>query len=111
PRRVLEPLVLLLSPLAPHLGEELWTVLGHRASLAYENWPAYDEALTRAEEIEVPVQINGKLRSKIVVPAGADEATLRERALADDRIQSLIAGKKIVKVIVVPGKLVNIVVQ
>jgi leucyl-tRNA synthetase len=110
PRQVVEPLVLLLSPFAPHLAEELWSVLGHSTSLAYEVWPKFDEALTRADEVEVPVQIKGKLRARILVPADIDEATLRERALAEPRIAELISGKNVVKVIIVPRKLVNIVV-
>jgi leucyl-tRNA synthetase len=109
-RSVLDTFVLLLSPFAPHLAEELWSVLGHKGSLAYEPWPSYDPALTKAAEIEVPVQVNGKVRSKVTVPAGTDEATLRETALADERIRELTAGKQIRKVIVVPGKLVNVVV-
>jgi leucyl-tRNA synthetase len=109
-RSVLEPFVLLLSPFAPHLAEELWSALGHSGTLAYEPWPAYVEALTRAEEIEVPVQINGKLRSKITMPADSEEAALRAAALADERIRALITGKNVRKVIVVPRKLVNIVV-
>ncbi len=110
PRSVLETLVLLLSPFAPHLAEELWSALGHPHTLAYEPWPRYEEALTRAEEIEIPVQINGKLRSKITMPADSDEAELQAAALADERIQSMLQGKQVRKVIVVPGKLVNIVV-
>jgi leucyl-tRNA synthetase len=110
PRSVLEPFVLLLSPFAPHLAEELWRVLGHKDTLAYEPWPAYDEALTRADEIEVPVQINGKVRSKLTVPADSDEAALKSAALADERVRSLIEGKPIRKIIIVPGKLVNIVI-
>ncbi len=110
PRAVLDTFVLVLSPFAPHLAEELWAALGHAHTLAYEPWPGYDEALTRAEAIEVPVQVNGKLRSKVTVPAESDEATLRATALADERIRELIAGKQVRKVIVVPGKLVNIVV-
>jgi leucyl-tRNA synthetase len=110
PRSVLKRFVLLLSPFAPHLAEELWSALGHAATLAYEPWPSYDEALTRADELEVPVQINGKLRSKITVPAGTDEAALKTLALADERVRSLIDGKQVRKVIVVPKKLVNIVV-
>jgi leucyl-tRNA synthetase len=110
PRSVLEPFVLLLSPFAPHMAEELWSALGHTDTLAYEPWPSYDEGLTRAEEIEVPVQVNGKLRSKIRVPADTDEATLKSLALADERVRSLIDGKQVRKVIVVPKKLVNIVV-
>jgi leucyl-tRNA synthetase len=110
PRAVLNSLVLLLSPFAPHLAEELWSMLGHSHTLAYEPWPSYDEALTRAEEIEVPVQINGKLRSKITVPADTNQAGLQAAALADARIRELLEGKQVRKVIVVPGKLVNIVV-
>jgi leucyl-tRNA synthetase len=109
PRSVLQPFVLLLSPFAPHLAEELWSALGHRETLAYENWPAYDEALTRADELEVPVQINGKLRTKLTVPADIDETGLKSAALADERIRGLLEGKQVRKVIVVPGKLVNIV--
>ena len=100
----------LLSPFAPHLGEELWSAFGHATTLAYESWPAHDEALTRAEEIEVPVQVNGKLRSKITVPADSNEADLQAAALADERVRALLEGKQVRKVIVVPGKLVNIVV-
>ena len=111
PRSALETLVLLLSPFAPHMGEELWLAFGHADSLAYEAWPWYDEALTRAEKIEVPVQINGKLRSKVTVAADIDEDGLKAAALADERIKTLIEGKQIRKVIVVPGKLVNIVVS
>jgi leucyl-tRNA synthetase len=110
PRAALEPLVLLLSPFAPHLAEELSSALGHTETLAYEPWPTYEEALTRAEEIEVPVQINGKLRSKLRVPASIDEEALKALALADEKILGLLEGKQVRKVIVVPKKLVNIVV-
>jgi leucyl-tRNA synthetase len=110
PRSVLEPFVLLLSPFAPHLAEELWSALGHADTLAYEPWPSYEEALTRAAEIEVPVQVNGKLRSKVTVPADIDDDALRKIALADERIRGLIEGKQVRKVIVVSRKLVNIVV-
>jgi leucyl-tRNA synthetase len=110
PRSALQALVLLLSPFAPHLAEELWRALGHVQSLAYEPWPKFDPALTQPETTEVPVQINGKLRGKVSVPANIDQATLQAIALADPRIRALIEGKQILKVIVVPGKLVNIVV-
>jgi leucyl-tRNA synthetase len=110
PRSVLEPFVLLLAPFAPHLAEELWQTLGHEKTLAYERWPKFDPALTKADEIEVPVQINGKLRARLTVPAEIDEARLRETALADPRIQELLASKQVRKVIVVPKKLVNIVI-
>jgi leucyl-tRNA synthetase len=110
PRSVLEPLVLLLSPFAPHLAEELWAALGHKRTLAYEPWPKFDPELVKADEIQVPVQVNGKVRSKVVVRADIDEAGLKKAALADERIRALIDGKEVKKVIVVPKKLVNIVV-
>jgi leucyl-tRNA synthetase len=110
PRHALEMLVLLLSPLAPHIAEELWQALGHTKSLAYEPWPTYDPALCQEDEIEVPVQINGKLKARLTVPADIDEATLRGKALADERVQEQIAGKQVKKMIIVPRKLVNIVV-
>ncbi|MBM4067746.1 MAG: leucine--tRNA ligase [Planctomycetes bacterium] len=109
-RSVLETFVLLLSPFAPHLAEELWLIMGHGKTLAHEPWPPFDEGLTREDEIEVPVQINGKVRGKIVVPADIDQASLEKAARADDKIQALLAGKTIKKVIVVPKKLVNIVI-
>jgi leucyl-tRNA synthetase len=110
PRSVLEPFVLLLAPFAPHLAEELWQALGHRESLTYEPWPKFDPALTKADEIEVPVQINGKVRLRLTVPAEIDKAELEKAALADERLRALIEGKQIRKIIIVPGKLVNIVV-
>jgi leucyl-tRNA synthetase len=111
PRSVLEKLVLLLAPFAPHLAEELWSVLGHADTLAYEPWPAHEESLLKEDVIEVPVQINGKLRGKVTVPPDIDESSLRSTALADERIAALVAGKEIRKVIIVPRKLVNIVVS
>ena len=87
PRSVLEPFVLLLSPFAPHLAEELWHALGHTDTLAYEPWPTFDPALTKADEIEVPVQINGKLRSRLTVPAGHRQgASWKQLALADEQV-------------------------
>jgi leucyl-tRNA synthetase len=104
-------LVLLLAPFAPYLAHELWEMLGEKGSLLKAPWPKYDPALAKEEEIEMPVQINGKVRSHIVVPADATEEFVLERALADGKIRSAIAGKQIVKKIFVPGKLVNIVVK
>jgi len=104
-------LVLLLSPFAPFLSHELWEMMGEGGSLLHVPWPKYDPALAKEEEIEVPVQVNGKLRSRIVVPATASEDDLRQRALAEEKIQAAIQGKQVVKVIVVPAKLVNIVVR
>ncbi len=110
PKKVMETLVLLLAPYAPHVAEELWSVLGHPRSLAYEPWPVFDPALTKADEIEVPVQINGKLKAKLFVPAEIDNAELEKCALADEKVKEMIAGKTVKKVVVVPRKLVNIVV-
>jgi leucyl-tRNA synthetase len=103
--------VLLLAPFAPYLAHELWETLGEKGSLLRAPWPKFDPALAKEEEIEVPVQINGKLRSRITVPADATEKLVLDRALADEKIQTAIAGKQIVKKIFVPGKLVNIVVK
>jgi len=102
-------LVLLLAPFAPYLAHELWEMLGEKENLLRAPWPKYDPALAKEEEIEIPVQVNGKLRSRILVPADADDAFVRECALADEKVKAAIAGKQVVKVIVVPGKLVNIV--
>jgi leucyl-tRNA synthetase len=104
-------LVLLLAPFAPYLTHELWEMLGEKGSLLKAPWPKYDAALAKEEELEIPVQVNGKLRSLIVVPADATEEFVVERALADEKVRSFIAGKQIVKTIFVPGKLVNIVVR
>jgi leucyl-tRNA synthetase len=104
-------LVLLLAPFAPYLAHELWEVLGEKGSLLKAPWPKYDPALAKEDEIEIPVQVNGKLRSVVVAPAGSSEDVILEAALADAKIKALIGGKQIVKKIVVPGKLVNIVVR
>jgi leucyl-tRNA synthetase len=104
-------LVLLLAPFAPYLAHELWEMLGERGSVLKAPWPKYDAALAKEEEIEIPVQVNGKLRGRIVVSADASEETVLERALADEKVQAAIAGKQIVKKIYVPGRLVNIVVK
>src|SRR5580693_2620908 len=104
-------LVILLAPFAPHLAFELWEMLGEKGSLLRTPWPKYDPALAKEDEIAIPVQVNGKLRGLILVPADSSESVIRERALSAEKIKTAIAGKQIVKVIVVPGKLVNIVVR
>jgi leucyl-tRNA synthetase len=109
PRSAMETFTLLLSPLAPHLAEEIWQILGHDQTLAYERWPTYDPALLKDEEVEVPVQINGKVRARVVVPAEADTAAIEAAARRDPRVASLLEGKTVRKVVVVPGKLVNFV--
>ncbi len=111
PKSVMQTFVLLLSPFAPHIAEELWQLLGAKQTLAYEPWPTFDEALTKDAEIEIPVQILGKLRGRVVVPAGSDQDAILAAAQADPRISELLTGKTIVKSIVVPGKLVNFVVK
>ena len=110
PRAVLDPFVLLLAPYAPHIAEELWAALGHGTTLAYEPWPKFDPALTKADEIEIPVQVNGKVKARLKVPAEVTDADLEAAAIADATVQAAIAGKTVKMVKVVPKKLVNIVV-
>jgi leucyl-tRNA synthetase len=107
----MEKFVLLLSPFAPHMSEELWQALGHNESLAHEQWPEFDLSLAKEDSIEVPVQINGKVRAKITVSADADAASVEAAAKADPKIAELIAGKEVVKTVVAKGRLVNFVVK
>ncbi len=100
-----------LAPFAPHICEELWERLGGAPSIFRAGWPAWDAEAVKAEEIEIPIQVNGKLRSKITVPADAADAAIQAVALADAKAQAHIAGKAVRKIIVVPGRLVNIVVS
>jgi leucyl-tRNA synthetase len=104
-------LILLLAPFAPYLAHELWEMVGEKGNLLKASWPKYDAELAKEEEIEIPVQVNGKLRSRVVVAADAPESTVLERALADEKIKAAVGGKQIVKKIYVPGKLVNFVVK
>ena len=109
PRAAMETLVLLLSPLAPHMAEELWQLLGHDKSLAYEPCPTFDPAAIREDNVEIPVQIKGKLRARVTVPLGATKEATEEAARADARIAELLAGQTVVKVVIVPGRMVNFV--
>ena len=111
PKSAMERFTLLLAPYAPHLAEELWEALGHSGSLAYAPWPSCDEAYLKDDTLEIPVQILGKLRGKIVVAADATAETLEAAARAEPRIAELLAGKQIVKTVVVPGRMVNFVVR
>jgi len=104
-------LVLMLAPFAPYLARELWEMLGETSDLLRAPWPKYDPALAKEEEMEYAIQVNGKIRSRIVVPADASEDQVRELALADDKVKAAIEGKEIVKVLVVRGRLVNIAVK
>jgi leucyl-tRNA synthetase len=108
-KTVLEFLVITLSLFAPHIADELWEALGHAEPLLKVSWPVFDAELAAEDQIEYPVQINGKLRSRICVPASANEEEVRARALADEKVIQHLAGLKVIKVIVVPGKLVSIV--
>ena len=102
----------MLNPVAPHITEELWTtVLGHDGSIAYEKWPEYDEAKTIDDEINIPVQVNGKLRTNIVAPIDSDEETVKQIVHANQIIINNIEGKTIVKEIYVKNKIYNIVVK
>ncbi len=110
-KHAVESLVALLSPFAPHMAEELWSSLGHNDGVVASGWPGFDATAAAEEEIEVPVQVNGKLRAVITVPADATEDMIREAALAETAIQPHVAGKQIVKVVVAKGRLVSIVVK
>ncbi len=109
PREAAEIFTLLLSPFAPHLGEELWQRLGHENSLAYEPWPTFDPALVKDDVVEIGVQVNGKVRGAVMLAVDADEATAREAALADAKVAPHLAGKTIAKVIYVRGKILNLI--
>jgi len=104
-------IALLLAPMAPYLAHELWEMTGETSNLLKAPWPKYDAALAAEDEIEIPVQVNGKLRGLVVVPAGATDDQIKQAALANDKVKAAIAGKQVVKVIVVPKKLVSIVVR
>lgn len=111
PRSILEPFILVLAPFAPHIAEEIWQKLGHKNTLAYEPFPDYDEALTIDDEVEVVFQVNGKIRDKCLVQKGTAKDALEKLALDSEKVRQHFNGKKVVKVIVVPDKLVNVVVK
>ena len=111
-REALEAMVIMLAPFSPHIAEEMWEGLGHEGGLLKSaQWPVADPVLAKKEELEIPVQVNGKLRSRVIVAPDISEADLRELALADAKVQGFIDGHKVVKVIVVPQRLVNVVVK
>ncbi len=110
PHDAAKTLALLLSPFAPHLGEELWERLGGKGSLAYEPWPEFDAALVKDAEVEIGVQVNGKLRGTITLAVDADEETARAAALAEPKVTAHLEGKTVRKFIYVKGKIVNFIV-
>ena len=112
-REALESLVIMLTPFAPHVAEEMWEGLGHAGGLLKEVplWPVADPELARREELEIPIQVNGKLRSRVIAAPDVSEEDLRASALADERVRAMIDGHEVVKVIVVPRRLVNVVIR
>lgn len=111
PKSAMETLTLLLAPFAPHLSEELWQVLGHQGSLAYVPWPKPDLDKLKIASVEVPVQVNGKVRAKVVMPAGIDNQETERLAKSNERVAELLEGKELVKVVTVPGKMINFVIK
>jgi leucyl-tRNA synthetase len=109
PREAAETLALLVSPFAPHLGEECWSILGHEKSLAYHPWVEYDEALCVDDTIRMGVQVNGKARGEIEIAADADQETAMAAAMEQERVFAQVDGKDIKKIIFVPGRILNIV--
>ncbi len=110
PKWIIEKFVLILSPFAPHIAEELWVKLGHTDSLAYEPWPEYDQELIKEKEIELAVQLNGKIKCRIVVSADADEEEIKQKVLSSEKVIAAMAGKEPRRIIVVKSRLVNIVI-
>ncbi|OFL93542.1 leucine--tRNA ligase [Corynebacterium sp. HMSC055D05] len=111
PRDAVEPLVQMVSPLAPHIAEELWSLLGHPETITFEPFPEFAEQWLTDDTVEVPVQINGKVKARIDVATDASKEDLEAAALADDRVAALVDGKTVVKVIAIPGRMVNLVVK
>ena len=110
-RAAMDAFVQILAPYAPHIAEELWRRLGHADTLAHEPYPAYDEAKTKVAEVEILVQVLGKPKARLMMPAEADADAMQAIAMADEKVREAVAGKAVVKVIAVPGRLVNIVVR
>jgi len=108
--QAIETMLLLLAPFAPHITEELWHLIGHQDSIHLQAWPAYDPTALVQDEVEIAVQINGKMRAKLKVAAKAENAEVEQLVLSHPRVKPHLDGKTVRKVIVVPGKLVNIVV-
>jgi leucyl-tRNA synthetase len=110
-REALETLVLLLNPFTPHVCEEMWMRLGHEGGLVHASWPVFDAEAAREDAVELAVQVNGKVRGRVVVPQGASEEHIRAQALAEPRVAEHVLGKQMVRFVVVPGRLVSVVVK
>lgn len=110
-KEAIEAVVVILAPFAPHIGEELWAMIGKEASIFDIGWPDYDESAIQLDEVEIIVQVNGKVRNKINAPVGIDQDAMKDLALNDEKIKEFIEGKNVVKVIAIPSKLVNIVIK
>jgi leucyl-tRNA synthetase len=110
-KEVLEKLLIALASFAPHIAEELWEILGHEKSIAYESFPEVDKQYLEEDSVEYPVSFNGKMRFKLELPAGLDAKSIEESVLSNEKAQKWLEDKTIVKVIVVPGKIVNIVIR
>src|SRR3989475_11701622 len=109
-RQALEPVLVMLAPYAPHLAEELWAVLGHDRTIFAASWPGYDEALAAAGQVEIVVQVNGKVRGRVTVSRGATEAHVLEQALKDESVRRFVNGQPVRKTIYVQDRLLNLVV-
>ena len=110
-RAILEPMVVLIAPFAPHIAEELWEALGHETSVCDAQWPVFNEKFLVEDTVKMMVAFNGKTRFGIDFPADADNATIEKEVLADERAPKYIGDKKVVKVIIVPKRIVNIVIK
>ncbi|MHB8510215.1 MAG: class I tRNA ligase family protein, partial [Candidatus Dormibacteria bacterium] len=108
-RRAIEALLLLLAPCAPHLAEELWVATGHQYSVHHQHWPAYDASFSSEEEFELPIQVNGKVRDRVVFPVGLEEEKIRALVLARPRVQEILDGRTPRKIVYVPGRILSIV--
>ena len=111
PKEYAEGFIKLLSPVAPCLCEEIWHLFGHKDTIAYESWPAFDEEKAKDNEYELVIQVNGKLRDKVVIDMDTDEQTMKEIALKQEKIKEFISGKEIIKIIPIKNRLVNIVIK
>ena len=111
PKEYAEGFIKMLSCIAPHVGEEIWQILGHDSTIAYESWPQFDEAKCASDVIEMPIQVNGKVRNVINISKTATKEEILAIVKSDEKIATALDGKTIVKEIVVPGKIINIVVK